>query len=131
MKKWIVTYVDITIGKPRVLAVCNTKEDARKEFLADWETFIHSLKENGIEEDEIVMDVDKMSICMPCNDIGCDWNIEEVEIPISTEGISKAEEILVDNGIEEDEADTVLQAVGYALLDTELYSEDKDDDDNF
>ena len=37
--------------------------------------------------------------------------------------IKKAEKILVDNGIEEDEASTVLQAIGYALLDEELYPE--------
>lgn len=37
--------------------------------------------------------------------------------------IKKAEQILVDNGIEQDEAATVLQALGYALLDKELYPE--------
>ena len=35
--------------------------------------------------------------------------------------IKEAEKILIDNGIEEDEASTVLQAIGYALLDEELY----------
>ena len=35
--------------------------------------------------------------------------------------IAAAEKVLVDNGIEADEAPTVLQALGYALLDTELY----------
>ena len=35
--------------------------------------------------------------------------------------IEKAEQILIDNGIEEDEAKTVLQALGYALLDEEIY----------
>lgn len=32
-----------------------------------------------------------------------------------------AEKILIDNGIDDDEASTVLQAIGYALLDIELY----------
>ena len=41
--------------------------------------------------------------------------------------IAAAEKVLVDNGIEEDEASTVLQAVGYALLDTELYPEEEED----
>lgn len=41
--------------------------------------------------------------------------------------LRKAEQILIDNGIDEDEVDTVLQAVGYALLDMELYP-DKDRD---
>lgn len=32
-----------------------------------------------------------------------------------------AEQCLIDNGIDEDEVETVLQALGYILLDTELY----------
>ena len=35
--------------------------------------------------------------------------------------IRAAEKCLIDNGIEPDEASTVLQAIGYILLDTELY----------
>ena len=37
------------------------------------------------------------------------------------ERLKATEKVLVDNGIEADEADTVLQAIGYVLLDTELY----------
>lgn len=44
----------------------------------------------------------------------------------SAECIKKSEQVLVDNGIEEDEADTVLQAIGYTLLDTELYPDNED-----
>lgn len=40
---------------------------------------------------------------------------------IATEKIRAAEKVLVDNGIEEDEASNVLQAIGYALLDKNLY----------
>lgn len=36
--------------------------------------------------------------------------------------IKGAEKVLVDNGIDPSEAETVLQALGYVLLDTELYS---------
>ena len=42
--------------------------------------------------------------------------------PINRSKVEAAEKVVVDNGIEEDEASTVLQAVGYALLDAELYS---------
>lgn len=42
----------------------------------------------------------------------------------SPEQIRKAEQILIDNGIEDDEAETVLQAIGYVLLDEELYPGD-------
>ena len=38
--------------------------------------------------------------------------------------IRRAEQVLIDNGIEKDEAGTVLQAIGYTLLDTELYPEE-------
>ena len=41
---------------------------------------------------------------------------------MEVEKIRNAEQILIDNGIEEDEASTVLQAIGYTLLDVELYS---------
>jgi len=40
---------------------------------------------------------------------------------ITAESIKAAEKVLSDNGIDEDEAQTVLQAVGYALAGVELY----------
>lgn len=43
---------------------------------------------------------------------------------ITKENIKAAEQVLIDNGIEEDEVQVVLQAVGYALLDEELYPQD-------
>lgn len=46
------------------------------------------------------------------------------EEAIYDERINKAEQCLIDNGIEPDEAQTVLQALGYILLDEELYPEE-------
>lgn len=46
---------------------------------------------------------------------------------ISKEDIIRAEQILIDNGIDKDEASVVLQAVGYAMLDLELYDEENDE----
>lgn len=43
---------------------------------------------------------------------------------IAKESIMKAEQCLVDNGIEPDEVCVVLQALGYILLDEELYPEE-------
>lgn len=37
--------------------------------------------------------------------------------------LARAEQVLEDNGIEPDECSTVLQAIGYVLLDAELYPE--------
>lgn len=42
---------------------------------------------------------------------------------ISQKHIKKAEMILADNGIDPDDVCVVLQAIGYALLDVELYEE--------
>ncbi len=40
-----------------------------------------------------------------------------------TTRVNDAEQILIDNGIDPEEASTVLQAIGYVLLDVELYPE--------
>ena len=45
---------------------------------------------------------------------------------IKRSDIDNAEGVLIDNGIHPDEADSVLQAIGYVLLDVELYPEDED-----
>lgn len=46
-----------------------------------------------------------------------------VNTEINEVQIKSAEKVLVDNGIEPDEVYTVLQALGYVLLDVELYPE--------
>ena len=63
---------------------------------------------------------------------GCEWNLEKIHITskciTSKEEIKKSEQVLIDNGIEKDEAQVVLQAIGYTLLGIELYPEEKKDD---
>lgn len=44
---------------------------------------------------------------------------------ISERMIGRAEQCLIDNGIEPDEASVVLQALGYILLDEELYPDEE------
>ena len=123
MKMFIVTAVDISEtvdGKARVLAVCNTRDEAKNFVKHDMEDFI-----NDAAEMNPVADFEKMSARTEDGMYGCEWNIEEVDFempPIHKSKIEAAEKVLVDNGIEEDEASTVLQAVGYTLLDAELYS---------
>ena len=123
MKMFIVTAVDISEtvdGKARVLAVCNTQEEAKNFVKNDMEDFI-----NDADEMNPISDFDTMSARTEDGMYGCEWNIEEVDFampPIHKSKVEAAEKVLVDNGIEEDEASTVLQAVGYTLLDTELYS---------
>lgn len=42
---------------------------------------------------------------------------------ITKEEIKRTLKVLIDNGIENEEAETVLQAIGYTLLDAELFPE--------
>lgn len=44
---------------------------------------------------------------------------------VSAEARTRAEQVLIDNGIGPDEAPVVLQALGYVLMNEELYPEDK------
>ena len=51
----------------------------------------------------------------------CAYFLQENIMAHKQESIRKAEQVLIDNGIEPDEAPVVLQALGYVLLDEELY----------
>lgn len=64
-------------------------------------------------------------VCHPVGFQECEFRMGSTpgESGISPEQIQKAEQVLIDNGIEADEAQTVLQAIGYVLLDTALYPE--------
>lgn len=43
---------------------------------------------------------------------------------INEKQIKSAEQVLIDNGIEPDETCVILQALGYTLLNAELYPEE-------
>ena len=78
-KLWIATYVDhgeTCDNKPRVLKACATKEEARNEVRADIEKWADNRAGENIE-----VNFDKMSASYRDRDDGCEWNIEEVEIP--------------------------------------------------
>ena len=49
--------------------------------------------------------------------------VEKKNLRITSKEIKAAENCLIDNGIEADEAQIVLQALGYILIDEELYPE--------
>ena len=80
MKKlWIATYVDhgeTCDGKARILKACATKEEARNEVRADIEKWADDRAGENVE-----IDFDKMSASYRDRDEGCEWNIEEVEVP--------------------------------------------------
>ena len=81
MKKiWIAMYVEsgeTCDGKARVLKACATKEEAQNEVRADIEKWADDRASENIE-----VDFDKMSASYHDHDEGCEWCIEEVEIPV-------------------------------------------------
>lgn len=81
MKRWIVTCVDCgetCDGKARTLGVFKEREEARAFVRNDIERWADDHAGEGIE-----VDFDKMSATYDYDTgNGCEWNIEEVEIPM-------------------------------------------------
>ena len=81
MKKiWIAMYVEsgeTCDGKARVLKACATKEEAQNEVRADIEKWADDRAGENVE-----VDIDKMSASYQDRDEGCEWRIEEVEVPV-------------------------------------------------
>ncbi len=78
MKKWIVTAVnkgETCDGKARVLKVCDSKDEA-KQFIKD--DILDSI--SSYDSEDYDYDFDKMYAYVKDSDIGCEWNLEEVEI---------------------------------------------------
>ena len=124
---WVVTAVDIgdsCDGKARVLKICRQKEEAEQYTHNDM--LDYSLNCVNFKVDPV-----KLNVYQNENN-GCEWNLEKIHITskciTSEEEIKKSEQVLIDNGIEKDEAKVVLQALGYTLLGIELYPEEKKDD---
>ena len=123
MKKYIVTAVDHgenCDGKARVLEICDTKEEAMAFVRADIEYWV-----DDRAADSVVVDFDKMCAHYTYDmSRGCEWNIEcrDIVSALTEKQIEDAKQCLIDNGIDEDEAETVLQALGYILLDVEMYN---------
>lgn len=51
------------------------------------------------------------------------YPIELHEVSVTEEQVNKAIQCLTDNGIDQDDAYVILQALGYILLDEELFPE--------
>lgn len=80
MKRWIATCVDCgetCDGKARIIGVLKGFEEACAFVRNDIEYWADKHAGENVE-----VDFDKMSAsCLDSGD-GCDWNIEEVEIPV-------------------------------------------------
>jgi hypothetical protein len=81
MKKiWIATYVDSSDtcdGKPRVLATATSKEEILNEVRADIEQWADDRAGEDIKVDFNKMTANYRGTFTD----GCEWNIEEIEIP--------------------------------------------------
>lgn len=76
MKVWIATYVDsgeTCDGKPRVLGVYSSKEEAQADVRADIKRWIGDLG-----DDEVEVSLGRMYARRGA--CGCEWNIEEAEV---------------------------------------------------
>ena len=81
------------------------------------ETEYTEFTEFSNEEMEMLLEMCKKNLLM---------RIKLNKDSVSVEDIKGAEQVLIDNGIEKDEVDVVLQAIGYTLLNTELYPQRED-----
>lgn len=86
MKRWIVTCVDwgeTCDGKARTLGVFKEREEARALVRNDIEHWADQNAGENIQVDFDKMNVYHMSGIDPnAYGAGCEWNIEEVEIPL-------------------------------------------------
>jgi hypothetical protein len=124
MKYYLITIIesgDTCDGKARVLSAWPTLREAKEFVKFDIKQYITNA--NGYP---LKVDWEKLSAWAEDKTFGCEWNIDELDIAPYTDkkNIVATEQVLIDNGIEEDEASTVLQAVGYSLLNTELYPDE-------
>ena len=110
-----------------------TKEAASTALRARYEDFLKSMKleDNGIASDEAETVLQAIGYILLDKELyPADKEGEacvNMAISINEAKLKKAEQCLIDNGIEPDEAETVLQAIGYILLDKELYPATRED----
>lgn len=79
------------------------------------------LIDNGIYEDEAETVLEALGYVLLDYELYADTNIVIKDVTITDSILRKAEQVLIDNGIDDDEAETVLQAISYVLLNWELY----------
>ncbi len=81
MKMWTITFVDYDEtcdGKARTPKICSTKEEAQAWVKNDIEAWAEKYADENIE-----VNFDRMCACFKDDPSqGCEWNIEEVEVPI-------------------------------------------------
>ena len=109
------------------------EKDAIKEMKKDYEEVRKEFIEHGYDESDLETDTSCKNVIFMSANYNDDWwegkvfeqKVKGKEKSPSKRQIKKAEKCLKDNGIEKDEVDIVLQALGYILLDEELYPEEE------
>lgn len=108
-----------------------TLKAAQKELKADFKRTIKEIVGEDKEDEDFLIETKELNDKSYYIAYGSQYElyaeIREYNMepkPIDKRTLKKAEKVLVDNGIEKDEASTVLQALGYVLLDEELYPEE-------
>lgn len=108
-----------------------TLKAAQKELKADFKRTIKEIVGEDKEDEDFLIETKELNDKSYYIAYGGQYElyaeIREYNMepkPIDKRTLKKAEKVLIDNGIEKDEASTVLQALGYVLLDEELYPEE-------
>ena len=82
MKRWIVTACDFNVdgqcdGKARVLAACNSEEEAKNFIIEDMREYVDQHADEGMVLDEAKMRVADSSYLN-----GSEWNLQEIEVDL-------------------------------------------------
>lgn len=89
VKRWIVTAVDFDVdgqcdGKARILTVLASKENAQNYILEDMREYVDN---NSTEDSHLILNEQKMRVSNLLGCVGCEWNLEEVEIDIEKDDV--------------------------------------------
>lgn len=130
MKKTHIIYIVTTMYSfdPDIpMHAFSTESEARKFLADDFANEVRIDRENGkAPKTEMLEDgsyAKIVNVTADGDEAVTEWFLTSVKAPAPTpEAIKKSEQVLIDNGIEPDEASVVLQALGYTLLDIELYN---------
>lgn len=117
-------------ANPTLEGVFTTKKTALENLKIKAEELREKLAEEwGIDVNDIAVNVAEDHAYISDDNVTYELAVVNASVKLEEHKISKrkinaAEEILIDNGVEAEEAEVVLQAIGFALLDVDLYPEE-------
>ena len=89
VKRWIVTAVDFDVdgkcdSKARILATCKTRDEALNFITDDMREYVDN---NSNEDSHLILNEQNMRVSNLLGCVGCEWNLEEVEIDIEKDDV--------------------------------------------